>query len=430
MSAVLRLNLMITGVFVLALLLSLNNLISQASKDIEREVVAGVSFTHRVLAVAVEEPALLTPFLNGHTRHVRITLLPAGVLPDMAEDAPLVDEDAEEPVPDWFVQQIPGVKQFSDQVLLRFLADGRVLKVQADPSDELAEVWESAQQLVALFVLAAVLTNVAVWLGVRQGVKPLARFLAALAAIRAGKLDARLPEYSLPELKQLAQHFNEMATQLEQEQQDNRALTRQLMRLQEAERAHLARELHDDLGQYLAGIQAQAYLTAQAPEADQRTRAAQTIVQHCQTMQHSFRRLIQALHPVILDQMALADALQALAQHWQQQQGIECYCDISPLPALGDEQTSHIYRFVQEALNNVAKHANATRVHLIAGCEQGQICVKVADNGVGRDAAEPFGFGMRSMQERAHMLGGELTVSSVEQQGLSLWLRVPQQEWV
>lgn len=200
MSAVLRLNLMITGVFVLALLLSLNNLISQASKDIEREVVAGVSFTHRVLAVAAEEPALLTPFLNGHTRHVRITLLPAGVLPDMAEDAPLVDEDAEEPVPDWFVQQIPGVKQFSDQVLLRFLADGRVLKVQADPSDELAEVWESAQQLVALFVLAAVLTNVAVWLGVRQGVKPLARFLAALAAIRAGKLDARLPEYSLPEL--------------------------------------------------------------------------------------------------------------------------------------------------------------------------------------------------------------------------------------
>ena len=423
MSAVLRLNLLITAVFSVALVWSVQNLILQASKDIEREVVAGLSFTHKVLAVAAEEPSLLSPFLNGYTRHVNITLLPPGQL-----EAPKVASYTDEQVPRWFLSRIPGIEQFSDRRLLRFLPDGRALLVEADPSDEVAEVWESVQQTVSLFILAALLTNVAVWLGVRQGVKPLGQLLAGLSSIREGRLEARLPTFSLPELNQLAGDFNNMAEQLQREQQGNRALTRQLMRLQEAERSHLARELHDDLGQYVAGIQAQAYLITRTSSLERQTQAAHAIVKHCQTMQQSFRCLIQALHPVVLDQMALSDALLELTQQWQQQHGVTCHCDMSYLPTLEDEYNSHIYRFVQESLNNVAKHAKATEVFVMVGCHAGQLKICVVDNGIGCHVTDTKGFGMRSMQERAHMMGGELTVVSQPNKGLSLSLNVPLKE--
>jgi two-component system sensor histidine kinase UhpB len=95
---------------------------------------------------------------------------------------------------------------------------------------------------------------------------------------------------------------------------------------------------------------------------------------------------------------------------------------------LEDEYNSHIYRFVQESLNNVAKHAKATEVFVVAGCLAGQLKICVVDNGIGRHVTDTKGFGMRSMQERAHMMGGELTVVSQPDKGLSLSLNVPLKE--
>ena len=220
------------------------------------------------------------------------------------------------------------------------------------------EVWESAKLIILLFLASAIGSNFAVYWGVKKGLKPVDDFLQGLNHIREGHLGARLQHYNLPEVNEMAEHFNAMADSLEHQQNENRHLSRELMDVQEKERAYLARELHDDLGQYVTGIRAQAFLIQQAELSAKENQAASLIVSHCEAMQKSFRRLIQDLHPVILDQLGICKATSDFVEQWQITHGIECQlnlCDTPPV--LPFEHTIHIYRLIQEALNNVAQHS-------------------------------------------------------------------------
>lgn len=424
MTAVWRLNLLVSIIFISVLLVSLALQIQQASKDIQREVAASVSFTLRMLPVVEHDEYLLEPFLNGETRHVRLTVNQAWSPTHLSQS---VNHDEEGHVPSWFLRFIPAVAELQEQFQLRFLPDGRELRIEANPLDEAEEVWETTQQIVLFFMLAILLSNVAIWWGVTQGLKPIAHFLQGLKAIEQGRLDARLETYHLPELNQVGAHFNKMAEALESTQQSNSFLTRELMTLQEKERATLARELHDDLGQYATGIKAQAYLISQTEHNVDLVKAtADQIMANCSAMHESFRRLVQDLHPVILDQLALPDAVNTLAETWQQQHGIHCYVSIpNEFPVLSDEQNSHLFRFMQEALNNVARHADATQVDIRLCIAGDEITVWVGDNGKGLPPILKKGLGLRSMKERAAALGGFFEYANRPSQGVWLAVTVP-----
>jgi len=182
---------------------------------------------------------------------------------------------------------------------------------------------------------------------------------------------------------------------------DNRRLAQQYVELQETERKSLARELHDELGQYLnvikldaVGIRDDGHASPAATH-----RRASTIVEICDHIHGTLATLIRELRPTGLDELGLAAALEHCVETWRARLpdvslGLEIAGDLSALP---ESVTVTVYRLVQEALTNVAKHAAASRVNVrlerAAGreAEGDTILAAVSDDGVGTSPALPPG---------------------------------------
>ncbi|MGV8842428.1 MAG: histidine kinase [Pseudomonas sp.] len=415
MSALWRINVLVTLFFAVVAVSGLALLLRQASQDVQREMQAAQAVVEYVREAALRAPASINSSLTDNLRHVRIEWLEPGQ-PPVEPDNGALDR--------WLAKHL-----FSDQAppVLLPMPDGRQVRIAVDPVDEIDEVWDSLLQLLILCVLALLLSLLTISWAVRRGVRVLDELLAGLHQVAQGQLDVRLPLHSLPEARQLAGHFNSMASTVQQAQADNAELTQALLALQERERTRLGQTLHDDLGQYLSAIRAQACLlhaVADQPEAVKST--ARCLDDNCQHLQDGFRALIRDLYPVLLEQLELDAALQQLTQNWQTAQGIRCRLLISEdLPALPLPSKAHLYRLVQEALTNVARHAQASQVRIRLQHQGGRLRLLVRDNGCGAQLPQRPGIGLRSIHERARCLGGTLQVRSQPGAGWALSLSIP-----
>lgn len=202
--------------------------------------------------------------------------------------------------------------------------------------------------------------------------------------------------------------------------QENRKLTQQHVEFQEAERKRLARELHDEAGQYLNAIKTDAVAlqarTAGAPEPVRR--AASAIIEHTDRAYHAVRLLIQQLRPVGLDDLGLRAAIEHLVEQWQQRfQQIRVELQFTgDLDSVGEQVALALYRLTQEGMTNVARHSGATRVQLTLarGVANGvdEVRFELADNGCGLREERSEGLGLIGMRERTEMLGGRFEVRS------------------
>jgi two-component system, NarL family, sensor histidine kinase UhpB len=216
--------------------------------------------------------------------------------------------------------------------------------------------------------------------------------------------------------------------------EDNRRLAQQYLQRQEAERKALARELHDELGQYLNIIKLDAASMREDPRvpgSPLETRAA-GIVASCSHVQRVLAALIRQLRPVGLDELGLAAAIEHCIDTWRGRlKGVELRLrvdgELSPLP---EPLALTVYRLVQEALTNVAKHAAASRVDVRIERRRGpppdQLYVEIRDNGRGRDLEQATpGLGLIGMRERVAALAGSLELTSTPGHGMSLRARIP-----
>jgi two-component system sensor histidine kinase UhpB len=339
----------------------------------------------------------------------------------------LVGADAADPVrSDWLGAWLYPAELSAPTVLQ--LPNGRRLHINVDPSDEVEEVRDSLVQLVVLFGLALLLCLLAIRWALRPGMRVLAELFGALVRIADGRLDTRLPPHRFAEARELAEHFNHMAAALEDARLDNERLTQALLALQERERTRLAQALHDDLGQYLAGIRARVcLLRVQADQPSAIRETAAHLEQHSLDLQNGFRALVRDLYPVMLDHLSLEDAIGQLAEQWQSTQGIACEVRLrGPIPDLSMDAKVHLYRMVQEALTNVARHARATRVCLDLRGDPLGLRLLIRDDGHGQPAERP-GVGLRSMVEHARCLGARLRVRHRAGKGWALYLKLPLQ---
>jgi len=194
------------------------------------------------------------------------------------------------------------------------------------------------------------------------------------------------------------------------------------------ERAAIAREIHDDVGGSLTALKFDlAWIArhAQAPEVQQRVQSALELLTHAI---ESSKRIMHNLHPAILEQ-GLVAALQWMTSSFEKRTGVACTFrtshEVMQLPA-GVPLVA--YRTAQEALTNIAKHAQATRVLIDLSLAGDVLSLEVADNGRGlsdADLAKARSFGIRGLHERASTVGGWVELSSVAHQGTTLILSVP-----
>ena len=430
LSALGRASLLVSGLFVAVLLVCLLLVLRQAELDIRRELQAADSVARFLALRAADDPALLDASLTANLRHLELDW-GDGASSDI-EDNPLGGNPlggnplGGNPLAAWLAGR------FADLPVYRLvLADGRSLSIRVSPADELEEVWESLLQLLALFLVAWLLClGASAWL-VRRGLHLLTDVLRALQAIAGGALETRLPAYAQPEARRLAGQVNAMAQALQQAGADNQALTAALLATQERERTHLAQALHDDLGQILAGMRAQLYLLGACRDSPQQVEAiSQRLLETSEQMQQSFRSLVRDLYPVVLERLGLGGAVRQHVEQWQAQQGVPCVLELDEaLPVLGEEARAHVFRLLQEALTNVARHAGASRVRVGLTCRGALLQLEVSDDGGGLPTPLREGVGLRSMRERARCLGAALQLHDGEPRGLRLCVEISWREW-
>jgi two-component system sensor histidine kinase UhpB len=217
---------------------------------------------------------------------------------------------------------------------------------------------------------------------------------------------------------------------------DNRRLGQQLMQVQEAERKTLARELHDELGQYLNAIKIEAITIQHGEPAspDSLRRAAAQIVCHTDHVYGVVRDLIRRLRPVALDTLGLKAALEHHLNDWRERlPGLQINASLDgDLDAVGEPLALAVFRLVQEAITNVSRHAQARRVDVRVSrdhSDHGDVLVSIADDGLGSDAARmASGLGLVGMRERLEMLGGQLDIMAEPGRGFSIRARLPMEE--
>lgn len=204
-------------------------------------------------------------------------------------------------------------------------------------------------------------------------------------------------------------------------------LTGRILVVQEEERTRIARDLHDDINQSLAALSIRLSYLKRGVDASQRDSVAD-VQQELMKVSNDIRSMSHGLHPAMLRFTGLASALTAFCQGHGQRSTVRVHCDVDPPEGLGDARELSLFRIVQEALNNVEKHAHAKDAWVWLGMRGGECVLTVSDDGIGPPCTRqhiPTGLGLISMGERARLLGGELTVAAREGGGTRLEVRFP-----
>jgi two-component system sensor histidine kinase UhpB len=214
----------------------------------------------------------------------------------------------------------------------------------------------------------------------------------------------------------------------------NRQLAQQLIQLQEQERRHLARELHDEFGQCCVAIKVDATLIAQdtLDTLSPMHASARAIFETADHLHDVLRSMLHRLRPAGLDDLGLISCLQVLVESWSRRHAVICTFQADgTLDGLDEATNITLYRAVQESLSNIAQHAHASRVSVMIGrsapsSDTHRITLNVHDDGVGMSKGTTRqGLGLLGMNERVSALGGCLSLATVPSGGTHVQVVLP-----
>jgi two-component system sensor histidine kinase UhpB len=225
-----------------------------------------------------------------------------------------------------------------------------------------------------------------------------------------------------PDVAALAEAFNDMLDRLESERRDS---ARRALIVQEDERRRIARELHDEVGQTLTGVMLQVEgLAAAIP--DSLREQLDELRETARRGTEDVRRIASQLRPEALEDLGLQSALAALASSFGEQARVRVRRRLEPALRLSAEEELVVYRVAQEALTNIARHADATHAELRLERHDGEAVLTVRDDGRGLPPrAQASSHGIRGMRERAMLIGARLTIKTPPGGGTEVELRIP-----
>lgn len=224
--------------------------------------------------------------------------------------------------------------------------------------------------------------------------------------------------------------------ELRQSRRQLRALSAHLQSAREVERTHLAREIHDQLGHSLTSLKFElSWIKKRIIDNENEVKLPE-VVDKIQSMTQlvdstikTVRKISTELRPGILDELGLIAAIEWQANEFQVRTGIVCECDLDSLEVVPDaDRSTAIFRIIQEILTNVARHAQATLVHISGRSLGDDLVINVADNGKGikkKELLNSSSLGILGMRERALFLAGDLSVQGLREKGTLVTLKIP-----
>jgi signal transduction histidine kinase len=343
--------------------------------------------------------------------------------------------------PQWFVEAyrllINGNLTATNPLFYRGQYHGTVAAA-FDPVATAGRAWETVAPLLGLSALLVAALCFVTYFVVDRALRPAKEILAGLNRLARGDLTCRLPGFRLSELNRISEVFNAVTEELGKATSERAELARRLVDLQEQERRHIARELHDEIAQKLAGLNALAACIRRSAQMDapalvDEARALETMASGLMV---SLRQTLTYLRPQEIDDLGLVQSLKALVQqHNESARGqtsysIETKGEVEQLRA---ETRAHVYRIVQEALTNASKHANARRVQVslsqYADADRARVSLSVVDDGTGLSSGDQVpastGSGLIGMRERVAALSGKFSAGPLPSGGFGLEVEFP-----
>jgi len=301
-----------------------------------------------------------------------------------------------------------------------------------DPAAQIGQSWRETSRILSIMAFALAGLCLAVYAALARALRPTHAIRAGLTQLAANDLSARLPSFDLAELSAISDVFNALAQKLQATLAERNALTRKLIAVQDEERRHLARELHDEFGQSLTAIAAQAAAAGHTAE-----RECPALFEECRGisrttagMMETLRGALVRLRPPDVEELGLTLSLESLVASWNGFEKGRTRFEIAIIGKVDDLPPSvcaSLYRIAQEAITNAAKHAQARRVQLRLEAGQAEIVLSVEDDGEAASGSLPpkAGMGLLGMQERVVSLGGTLRFERRPTGGARLVATIP-----
>ena len=283
--------------------------------------------------------------------------------------------------------------------------------------------------------VATMVALVAAWLGGNVFLlRQVRTLLATTKRLAAGDLSARTGDrYGQGELGELERAFDEMAAALQHKEgerlrahEELRNLSLHLQTAREEERTRIAREIHDELGQALTALKMDLFWLRKrfGPEAgtfEAKTDSMEKVIDDTIV---TVQRLSGELRPGILDDLGLAAAIEWQAGEFEKRTGIRCRIQVTPEDmTLDRDRSTAVFRVFQEALTNVARHAEATEVAVSLERDEARVHLTVVDNGRGiteKEISSSKSFGLLGIRERVRFLGGDVAIEGRPKKGTTV----------
>ena len=353
---------------------------------------------------------LLIADFNGD-RHLQVTLIdPGGRL--LYQSTPLKPSD---PAPEWFYRLL--ARRSSTTAIALPAPFGRVgsILLRTDGHNEISEVWDDTVLTLLILALLCGLNTALVYWVTGRALRPLKTLSAAFARLGAGNYGLRIPELGPREFAQVSRGLNRLARQLEDAEARRLKLEQQLSDVQEEERAELARDLHDEIGPLLfaVGVDLSMIQHDEAVRGSDLATRIGAVRESISRIYADIKRILGRLRRATASELGLSQAVENLLAFWRARYPtVEFRCEV-PDEDFGAAVDDAIYHVMMEGLSNALRHGHPTCVTVTVRRVEGHVVASVRDNGRGfGPAGIGRGFGLASMEQRVHALGGTLQVSA------------------
>jgi two-component system sensor histidine kinase UhpB len=445
-----QINLRILVVSVCVLLLGGSIAIWQARNAVNKEVDSSIKLAVQLIRFAfLQAPDISQAKINedywisqinelNQTRYLTIQLKKSsGELIDVVHRKH--QPKSQKRPPQWFASLIESQRPKAEYSMANSTGKQLTLIIQANPLDEITEVWEESIRFLGSLLLLTLFTFLAVNLAFNKALKAIGLIVKALKIIETGQYQQKLPDFSIQEYDSIAKAINHMADVLNVSQQENQELAQHSLNIQEEERQRLSQELHDELGQSLTAIKVMAVAAERAQAEESKAgkieikQVMNSIVSVCDHLMIVVGSMMHQLHPLILSELGLKATLEDLLNHWAVRNPALSISLNSPdeVDLFEQKISIQVFRIVQECITNSIRHAKASKVVisleiLQESATRSVLRLQVTDDGQGCSLEKlKTGFGLLGMRQRVNSLTGELTIKTLPNEGMSIIAIIP-----
>ena len=416
----------INSLLLIATLIGLMTIMMVTQKNVREEVLSTMSLAEFAIEQGVKKNPDFYLFQRDNNelgiselsgiRHLKIQFFDRN---DVLLEETLNTPEEIKPPPSWFINIIESLsdKIFFSKINIEQRGEltGYIL-IKPEPIYEYSEIWQQIK--VGLWIIGSflVLINFVVLLLFSHMIKPINKIIEGFEKLEAGNFKSKIRKSNILELDIIGKKFNSMINNLRQSNNKIHKLSQNLIDVQEQEKSELARDLHDELGQSLTALQAEAASISKTTKKKSRDEAILNVIKLSKNMMLSTREIIKKLNLGLIEDLGFESALIELFENWKRRfKGVkfEYSIDEKAIEKITKKKTAHLYRIFQEALTNIAKHSSPQKIHISIKYidNSNRIRILISNDGFSNDSSNQDGLGLIGIAERVDQIQGTLEIS-------------------